>query len=182
MEEMELIERCKNKDLLAFEKLFSIYENKIYNLSYYTLKNKEDARDVTQDVCLKIYKSIEKFQGNSKISTWIYRITYNTCIDYLKKKKAEISFEEASKFEIDNEYRVESIVEKNEIKNIIKKCILRLSNDHRTIIILRDINGLSYQEISEILGLEIGTVKSRINRAREALKNELTKTGIRRGC
>lgn len=182
MEEVEIIERCKNKDLLAFEKLFSIYENKIYNLSYYTLKNKEDALDVTQDVCLKIYKSIEKFKGNSKISTWIYRITYNTCLDYLRKKKDEISYEEAVNFEIDNEYRVENIVEKNEIKNEIKKCILKLGNDHRTIIILRDINGLSYQEISEILGIEIGTVKSRVNRAREALKKELTKTGIRRGC
>lgn len=182
MEERDLILKCQNKDLTAFENLISQYENSIYNLCFYVLKNREDALDASQEACIKVYKSISNFRGNSKISTWIYRITYNTCMDYIKKRKDNcISYEEAAVYE-DSKNKVEAIYEKLELKKLVKKCILKLNEDYRTVIILRDINGLSYQEISEILGLEMGTVKSRISRARDALKNELIKNGVKRGC
>lgn len=87
MEERELIYRCQQNDIDAFEKLILTYEKKIYNLCYYMLKNMEDAKDASQEVSLKIYKSIQKFKGESKFSTWVYRITYNTCMDYIKKEK-----------------------------------------------------------------------------------------------
>jgi RNA polymerase sigma-70 factor, ECF subfamily len=182
MEELELILRCKKNEFDAFETLISNYENKIYNLCFYTLKNKEDALDASQEVCLKIYKSISKFKGDSKFSTWVYRITHNTCMDFIKKRKDEVSFDEVTNLEIHKEVRIDEIIESKELKMEIKKCILKISNDFRTMIILRDVNGLSYQEISEILNIEVGTVKSRLNRAREALRNELIRNGVVRGC
>jgi RNA polymerase sigma-70 factor (ECF subfamily) len=181
MEERLLIQRCAERDSTAFETLILKYENKIYNLCYYVLKNKDDALDAAQEVSIKIYKSINKFKGESKFSTWIYRITYNTCLDYIKKRKDELSFEEVLTTESGIESKTENIIEARELKFELKRCILKLSNDFRTVIILRDIEGLSYQEIAEILNIEVGTVKSRLNRAREALKNVLIKSGIVRG-
>ncbi|QCX32510.1 sigma-70 family RNA polymerase sigma factor [Caloramator sp. E03] len=182
MEERELIYRCQQNDIEAFETLILSYEKKIYNLCYYMLKNMEDAKDASQEVSLKIYRSIQKFKGESKFSTWVYRITYNTCMDYIKRRKEELSFEDILNSEGHIESKVENVIENRELQHDIKNCILRLSNDFRTIIILRDISGLSYQEIADVLGIEVGTVKSRLNRARESLRNELIKCGIVRGC
>lgn len=181
MEERVLIEKCIKRDSNAFESLISMYENKIYNMCYYLLKNREDAADASQEVCIKIYKSINKFKGDSKFSTWIYRITYNTCLDYIKKRKDELSFEEVISTDNTLESKTEGIIEARELKFELKRCILKLSNDFKTVIVLRDIEGLSYLEMAEILNIEVGTVKSRLNRAREALKNELVKSGIVRG-
>ncbi|MCX7885128.1 MAG: sigma-70 family RNA polymerase sigma factor [Caloramator sp.] len=182
MEERELIKRCQKNDIEAFEILILSYEKKIYNLCFYMLKNIEDAKDASQEVSLKIYRSIEKFKGESKFSTWIYRITYNTCMDYIKRRKDELSFDDIINSERHIDSKVENIIENRELQHDIKRCILNLSNDFRTIIILRDISGLSYQEIADILNIEVGTVKSRLNRARESLRNELIKCGIVRGC
>lgn len=181
MEERILIEKCINRDSNAFESLIVKYESKIYNLCFYLLKNKEDASDASQEVCLKIYKAINKFKGDSKFSTWLYRITYNTCLDYIKKRKDELSFEEVLSTDNSFESKTEGIIEDRELKFELKRCILKLSNDFKTVIILRDIEGLAYQEMAEVLNIEVGTVKSRLNRAREALKNELIKSGIVRG-
>lgn len=181
MEERILIEKCINKDEIAFESLIVKYESKIYNLCFYLLKNKEDALDASQEVCIKIYRAINKFKGDSKFSTWIYRITYNTCLDYIKKRKDELSFDEIISTENGIESKTEGIIESRELKLELKRCILKLNNDFKSVIILRDIEGLSYQEIAEVLSIEVGTVKSRLNRAREALKNELVKSGIVRG-
>lgn len=182
MDEFELISRCKKNDENAFESLIKIYENKIYNLCYYILKNKDDAFDASQETCLKIYRFINKFKGDSKFSTWVYRVTYNTCLDYIKKKRDELSYEDVFSTDTRAEGRIDGLIESKELKFEIKRSIMKLNNDFRTVIILRDIEGLSYQEIADILGIEVGTVKSRINRAREALKNELIKNGIVRGC
>lgn len=178
MEERRLIIGSMERDEEAFEKLILSYEGKIYNMCFYLLKNKEDAMDASQEVCIKIYKSIDKFKGESKFSTWIYRITYNTCIDFIKKRKNELSYDDVIDTDTHRDDRIEDIIESKELKYEIKRCIMKLSEDFRTIVIFRDIEGLSYQEIAEILNIEVGTVKSRLNRAREALRNELIKSGI----
>lgn len=178
MEERRLIIGSMERDEEAFEKLILSYEGKIYNMCFYLLKNKEDAMDASQEVCIKIYKSIDKFKGESKFSTWIYRITYNTCIDFIKKRKNELSYDEVIDTDTHRDDRIEDIIESKELKYEIKRCIMKLSEDFRTIVIFRDIEGLSYQEIAEILNIEVGTVKSRLNRAREALRNELIRSGI----
>lgn len=182
MDENQLIIRCKNDDMLAFEELIKIYEKKIYNMCYYMLKSKEDAMDASQEVCIKIYKSINRFKGDSKFSTWLYRIAFNTCMDFIKKRKDELSYDDVISADSNIDSKIEGIIESRELKSDIRRCILSLSNDFKTVIILRDINGLPYQEIADLLNIEVGTVKSRINRARESLKNELLKCGIVRGC
>jgi len=182
MDELELIERCKSGDTDAFEKLILVYESKIYNLCFYTLKNKDDALDATQEVCIKIYKSISKFKGDSKFSTWVYRITYNTCMDYVKKRKDDIPYDDFINSEDHSENKIDGIIESKELKSEIRNCIMKLGEDFRKIIILRDIDGLSYQEIANILNIEVGTVKSRLSRARDTLKNELIKNGVVRRC
>lgn len=178
MEEALILGACKNGDLKAFEVLIRTYEKKIYNLCYYTLKNKEDALDASQEVCIKIYKSIVKFKGDSKLSTWIYRVTYNTCLDYIKKRREDLCYEEAILTREKSDGGIEGILENRELRHDIRLCILKLADEFRTIILLRDINGLSYQEIADILNLQVGTVKSRLSRAREALRSELIKSGI----
>jgi RNA polymerase sigma-70 factor, ECF subfamily len=182
MEELELIDKCKNNDPEAFEQLLLLYESKIYNLCFYILKNKEDSLDAAQDVCVKIFKSISKFKGDSKFSTWVYRVTYNTCIDIVKKRKDDIPYDDFINSENNQETKVDGIIEQQELKMEIKNCIMKLNDDFKTIIILRDIDGLSYQEIADILKIEVGTVKSRLSRARDTLKNELIKNGVVRRC
>lgn len=182
MDELELIERCKANDTNAFEKLILTYETKIYNLCFYILKNKEDALDAAQEVCIKIYKSISKFKGDSKFSTWVYRITYNTCMDYVKKRKDDIPYDDFINSESNEDNKIDEIIESRELKLEIRNCIMKMNEDFRTIVILRDIDGLSYQEIAGILSIEVGTVKSRLSRARETLKNELIKNGVVRRC
>ena len=181
MEETILIQQCKDNDIDAFESLIKKFEGKIYNIAFYMLKNEHDAYDVTQEVALKIYKSISTFKGDSKLSTWIYRITYNACLDYIKKRKDDLSLDEFIAVEDGKFEKAENVIETKELRETIKKCILKLNEDFRTIIVLRDIQGFSYQEISDILDIEVGTVKSRLSRAREALKRELINNGIQRG-
>lgn len=178
MEEKEFIAKCIEGNEKSFEQLISTYESKIYNMCCYMLKNKEDAMDAAQEVCIKIYKYIQKFKGDSKISTWIYRITYNTCVDFIKKRRNDVSYDEVIDLDSHRESKVENIIESREMKLEIKRCIMKLSEDFKSIIVLRDIEGLTYVEISEILNIEVGTVKSRLNRAREALRNELIKSGV----
>ena len=165
----------------AFEELIIQYEKKVYNVALKKIKNPDDAMDISQEVFIKIYKNLDKFDGKASFSTWLYRITTNTCIDELRKRKGketysidnDIENEEGSyKREfVDNSPTPEEQTIIKESGNEIIKAMENLSDEHRTIIILRDIEGLSYNEIADITGVSIGTVKSRISRARLSLKN-----------
>lgn len=184
MNENELIIKAKSGDLEAYEKIIKLYEKKVFNIIYYMVKDENQIEDIAQEVFIKIYKNLHNFKGNSSIYTWIYRITINTCIDTLKKHKKVIYLEdtiknkdgEETKLQLeDNSKLPNEIVEDNEIKEKLIKCIRKLPYEQSTIIILRDIKGFSYMEIAEILKLNLGTVKSKISRARSALKEELEK-------
>lgn len=176
-----LIKSALNGDISAFEELIIQYEKKVYNVALRVLKNPDDAMDISQEVFIKIYKNLDKFDGKASFSTWLYRITTNTCIDELRKRKGketysidnDIENEEGSyKREfVDNSPTPEEQTIIKESGNEIIKAMENLSDEHRTIIILRDIEGLSYNEIADITGVSIGTVKSRISRARLSLKN-----------
>ena len=176
-----LIKSALNGDMSAFEELIIQYEKKVYNVALRVLKNPDDAMDISQEVFIKIYKNLDKFDGKASFSTWLYRITTNTCIDELRKRKGketysidnDIENEEGSyKREfVDNSPTPEEQTIIKESGNEIIKAMENLSDEHRTIITLRDIEGLSYNEIADITGVSIGTVKSRISRARLSLKN-----------
>lgn len=176
--EEKLIKKCQKGDIDAFETLISSYEKIAYNIALKMLKNREDAMDISQEAFIKVYKSIDKFNFKSSFSTWLYRIVVNTCIDHLKKKKKVYSIDstvETQNGEIHTEIpdttnNPEQLMEKKLTKELVHRSINELSETHKVVIVLRDIQGFSYEEISQIIGCSQGTVKSRISRARSALK------------
>ncbi len=184
-QEISLIEKSTKGDIGSFEALIQPYQKKAFNIAYRILGNVEDASDVTQEALIKIYKSLDKYQGRSSFSTWVYSIVNNTCIDYMRKNKKtnvvyldqEIQARDGSyKMEIADEMNTpEYLFEKQETQKMVQDAINQLNVDHREIIVLRDINGFSYQEIAEMLNCSEGTVKSRISRARAHLKLLLEK-------
>jgi RNA polymerase sigma-70 factor (ECF subfamily) len=177
-----LINKSKKGDIEAFEELIKEYKKVAYNIALRILKNKEDAEDISQESMIKIFKSIDKFNMESSFKTWLYRIVVNTCLDFKRKAKENtISVDQPVQAGYDEFYidlkdetpSTEEIIEKKQMKEMVMEAIYKLDDDFKTIIILRDINGFSYEEISEILSCNIGTVKSRISRGRHKLKEIL---------
>ena len=165
------------------------YNSFIYNVVIGIVKNRYDAQDVTQDSFFKAYRSIGSFRGDSKFSSWLYRIAVNTAKDFIRSASRRQTVPLEPKNEDDDsppmQIKDESllsepqlVLEAEERKNAVRKAISRLSENHREVLIMRDIEGYSYEEIGEMLNLELGTVKSRINRARSAVKDELIKMNI----
>lgn len=185
MNDEELVKRVKNGDIDAFEEIIAKYEKRVFGLIYNVIKNENEIEDVAQEVFMKVYKNIDKFKGNSSLYTWIYRITANLCLDYIKKKKEVIYIDEKLQLddgEVDfqipsNEKLQDELYEEKELKEKLQKSIAKLPEKQQMVIILRDIKGFSYEEISEILEMKLGTVKSQINRARLKLKELLEKDG-----
>ena len=181
--EQLLLERAKAGDVAAFEKLIEAYQKKIFNLAYRMTGNFDDAGDMAQEALVRIFKSIANFREQSSFSTWVYRITTNVCLDELRKKKnkkvysldEEIHAEdgEIQRQIMSDDPLPDEIAEKEELKRIVNSAINSLPEEQKIVITLRDLQGLSYDEISEVLDCPVGTVKSRINRARQALKNVL---------
>ena len=175
----DILKRSQQGDISAFEELIVSYEKLIYNIAYRMFSNSEDAKDVTQEVFIKIYKNINKCSDLKVFKNWACTIATNTCIDELRRRKGvyteniddilEVDFV-AAKLKI---VTPEEIVLKKEGINEIQSCMNRLSPEYKVLIILRDVQGMSYQEISEITNVQLGTVKSRISRARKNLRNLL---------
>ena len=179
--DIEIVEKVLKGDMDAFSQIIDKYEKMVYNLAYRIFNNTSDAEDMTQEIFIKIYKNIYKCEGKQSIKTWVYTIAYNTCIDEVRKRKGknnisldmEIEGEENS-FSLNipsNEHTPESALLEKEGLLEIEQAINSLNEVNKTLIFLRDIKGLSYNEISEIMQLNIGTVKSRLNRARNLHKN-----------
>ncbi|AOT72726.1 RNA polymerase sigma factor [Geosporobacter ferrireducens] len=183
--ERQLVEKSQQGDIESFELLIKNYQKLAFNIAFRMLGNTEDAADATQDAMIKVYKSISSFKGNSNFSTWLYRIVTNTCLDALRKKKKDnllsydknIETEEgALEREIpDTRNMPEELVERKEHIQDLAQAINALPEQHRVVIVLRDIKGFSYDQIAEILDCSQGTIKSRISRARIALKETLKK-------
>ncbi len=151
----------------TYEMLVERYSDYVYNLIYYTLLNEEEARDLTQDIFLKIWKGLANFRGNSSYKTWIYRITVNHINSYLRKKRIRrfLSLEflhEKSGFE--------PHVEMNTEKDHLEIAMEKLPEHMRTVLVLFYLENYDIKEIANILGVKEGTVKSRLSRARQALK------------
>lgn len=188
-EDKKLIEKAKNGDVEAFEKIIEEHHNIVYSIALRMSGNETDAFDMAQEVFIKLYRNLSKFDGHSKLSTWIYRVASNTCLDELKKRKRlwnntkSLNEEMETKddsvvLEIkDTKPLPEEQIENSEIKEILNNAILKLSNQHKEVIILRDIEGFSYEEIADIIGCGVGTVKSRLSRARSSLRKILKDYG-----
>ena len=185
MNEYEIVALAKNGDHNAFEQIVTTYEKKVYNMALRYTGDPEDALDICQEVFLRVYRFLPKYRGESTLSTWIYRITMNVCHDTAGNKTNiyELSLDsgpgddEQTTEIADLRYDPEKEFEKKHTRQLVQQAISMLDSDHRDVIIMRDINGLSYDEISNVLNISTGTVKSRISRAREKLKNFLLKSG-----
>ena len=165
----DLILRAKKGDMDAFEMLYSGNTGRMYNVALRILGSDSDAQDAVQDAMLKAWRALHTFKFRSAFSTWLYRILVNTCNDMLKKnKKNVISLERLQQDGI--EPAQEGFERYSIQRDVIAQVLLRLSPEHREILVLRDVQGMAYEEISEILSVPLGTVRSRINRARENFK------------
>ena len=185
LKEKELIRKAKQGDMLAFEELVLQHEKMIYNLAFRMMNHSEDARDISQEVFLKAYRSLSNFDERSAFSTWLYRITHNTCIDEMRKRKGKQNYSLEEELEneegsvqrqvADDGDTPEEKLLREEQKSEIVQALNTLSEEHKAAIILRDVKGMSYEEIAEILEISLGTVKSRISRARNQCKAEILK-------
>jgi len=185
--EESLIARVQLGDEAAFAELIDRNQQQVFNLALRYVHNYDDASDITQEVFIKAYRSVSGFKGKSRISTWLYRITVNVCLDFIRREKVHsrglISLgmrndEEEQDYDLplpDFSYAPEKILEQRELQEALQKALDSLPTMAREIIILRDINGMSYQEIAEALHIELGTVRSRLARARMRLRNKLAK-------
>ena len=182
--EKELIRRAKHGDDKAFEEIINLYQNKICSTIYFMMKDDNKVEDIAQEVFIKVYKNINRFNEQSSLYTWIYRITMNACYDELKKDSKIVYFSSLVKdddkeieFE-DYSQNIDDQVSKKFEKDALIKAIKSLQSEQKALIILRDIRGFSYNEIADMLNLKLGTVKSKINRARISLKEVLEKQGF----
>ena len=172
--EARLVKRAKQGDMHAFEELILQHEKIVYNVALRMMNHSEDAKDISQEVFLKAYRNIGNFDERSQFSTWIYRITANTCIDEMRKRKGRQSFSLEEELEGEEGSMQRQVADAGETPEVLQ-ALECLSPEHKVAVILRDIKGLSYEEIAEILELTLGTVKSRISRGRNQLKQEILK-------
>lgn len=170
----------------AFERLVVKYQNRIFNLAFRMLNQREEAEELAQEIFLKVYRQLSSFRGDSLFSTWLYQVASNHCknrIKYLQRRKQNLhdSIDKPIQTEegqversIPDSSRVpEDLVDRKQIQNLVAEKIATLPENYREVVILRDIQGLSYEEIAKITGTAEGTVKSRLHRARQELKERL---------
>ena len=175
---MLLVQATTEGDSSAFEKLVLENQSRVYNLALRIVGNEDDAFDMSQEAFIKAYNSIGNFRGESRFSVWLYRLTTNVCLDYLRSQSrrahGSLTFsddeEDGKELEIpDDRFSPETLAEKKELREAVRRGLERLPPDYKTIIVLRELEGLSYEEIALVLSLEVGTVKSRIFRSRKKL-------------
>ena len=178
--EESYIERAKAGDSDAIEALIKLYEKRVYHFVLKFLRNPEDALDISQETFLKVFRSLNLFRGQSAFSTWVFSIAHNLCIDFVRKQKrrglylTRVNEEDPEMQNLrDPRHEPEAVAEKREIVSEIDRALGALTPDLREIFLLREVAGLQYQEIADTLDIELGTVKSRIARARCALREEL---------
>lgn len=182
MNERELIARLQKRDEAAFEELIRQYEKKVYTLCFRMCGNSEDAEEAAQDAFLVLWRGIDRFRQESSLSTWIYRLATNACIDTLRRRKKQsgsVSLDDEELFvdAVDTSPQPQETVEHRETQKLLQEGLSALPEEYRKVLILREIEGLSYTEIAESASIELGTVKSRISRGRSLLRNFLSGNG-----
>ena len=184
LQEQNWIEAAKGGDQEAFGQLVRAYEKRVFALTLRMCKNPEDAAEAAQEAFLSAWQGLPFFRGDASFSTGLYRLASNACVDLLRrenrhKNAAGPSFnDEAAAIDLPDETaHPHTTLERKELREQIEAGLQSLTPDHRQVLILREMHQLSYDEISDVLDLDVGTVKSRINRARKQLRNFLIKSG-----
>ena len=170
-DDFSLIKRFIDGDESTFRLLVHRHQEKIRNIIYLTLNQSDEVDDLAQEVFITVHKNLKNFRFESQFTTWLYRITVNKCKDYLRKKNVRKIFVPIK--EADEKLDYTSLTETDDISKLVMEAITKLPSKLRIPLLLKDIEGFSYQEIAETINCEMGTVKSRIFRAREGLKKIL---------
>ncbi|WP_179005657.1 RNA polymerase sigma factor [Winogradskyella forsetii] len=167
-----LIKAIKNGDTKAYAQLVDLYKDLVYTLALRMLKHREEAEEVAQDTFVKVFKSLDKFKGDSKFSTWIYKVTYNTCLDRIKKNKKFLNDVAIDEFTFNKLDVIDNALENmimNEKKALIRNCVAKLPEETSALLTLFYFEDLSLEEISKITNIEANTVKVKLFRARKKL-------------
>lgn len=176
-----LVARARSGDLGAYDQLVQLYQQRIYGLCYHLTSNHEDANDLAQDAFIKAWKALGNFKGDSSFYTWIYRVAYNTCLNHLKTRRHRthhISLNDLDQNAEHDPGLVELISQNTprreaslaELQKSLNDALLKLSEEHRTVVVLHDVQGLPHDEIAKIMGCNPGTVRSRLFYARQQLQ------------
>ena len=183
IEEARIIERCKAHDMEAFDQLVDLYTRRIYNFALRLSGNPDDAEDITQETFIRVFNAVGSFRGDATFSTWVFRIAHNVFLDMRKMVKAhpqtslqdvvELDESEVTRQIEDTAPLPDEVAQTSELSRILMDAINSLPDYQRAMVVLYHTQRKSYEEIAEIMGLPIGTVKSRLNRARLALKTKL---------
>lgn len=182
-DEARFIERAKQGDVEAFESLIGQYERKVYNLAYKLTGNPEDASDMAQEAFVRVYTKLGDFRGDSSFVTWLFQITANVCRDELRRRVRQRTTSidetvEGDEGEMTRQFAdtgdgPEQALDRQEAQRLVRAAMATLEPEHQEVLMLRDFQDLSYEQIRDILNCSLGTVKSRLNRARNALKDTL---------
>ncbi len=177
--ESELVKRAQNGDRQAFQEIVETYQRKVYGICIGMLKDPDDSKDVSQEVFIKVYRYLEKFNHESSFYTWLYRITVNKCIDFIRKqkRKREVDYDDEilrdGDVQGDDELlpsrlgvHPDKVYGRKELREKMLEALGTLSEKHRTILILREVEGLSYEEMADVLEVSKGTIMSRLYHAR----------------
>lgn len=184
--DLNLVKRARNGDEDAFRDLMLRHQRRIFQLCFGMVRNKDDALDLTQETFVKVYRNLDRFEGNSAFYTWAYRIARNVTIDHLRRSRRHRSVEYDDAIGRDDEQGIDDtflsrplnlnparVVSRRELLDKINEAALSLSDIHREVITLREVEGLSYQEIADRLEISIGTVMSRLHHARKRMQEQL---------
>ncbi len=182
-DDYRLIAECLRGRTDAFGQLIYRYEERLYNTVYRLVGNAEDAQDVVQETFLNAYKSLSNFKGDAEFFTWLYRIAFNTAVSLRRKQRAALSLNgsntgDSSAEPLDHSASSQPshALERAEQERRVQQALSRLSIEHRAVLVLKDMQGMKYEQIAEILQVPIGTIRSRLHRARLELRDLLRQT------
>jgi len=187
-----LVKKAQNNDLSAFEELVRLYQNKVYALCNHLAGNRDDALDLAQEAFIRAYRGLGSFRNEADFGTWLHRITVNVWLNSKRKKNGQalVSLDEPYRGDGGGEIQRDvaagdgdplRALEEKEFRGLVRTALDSLSEEHRAVLVLREIEGYSYEEVSRMLGCSLGTVKSRLSRAREAMKRKITELARENG-
>ena len=181
----ELVARSRTGDAESFNQLISRWERPIYALAYRVIGREEDARDVTQETFLRAFRGLAAFKGQAKFSSWLYRIALNLCRDWIRRKKRspiatlpeDVELEDVAS-DVGPTETVEDLVSRRELSELVEAAMARLPEEQRTAIILKEYHGMTFQEIADLQGCPLSTVKTRLYQGLSVLRRELRAANV----
>ena len=180
----ELVARSIGGDPDSFNELIHRWERPIYALAYRQLRREEDARDVCQETFLRAYRALHGFRGQAKFSSWLYRIALNLCRDWMRRERRTPVVQTPEDFDLmelaaarEPSESIEDRVARNDLSRLVERAMTLLPEEQRTAIVLKEYHGLTFQEIADLVGCPLSTVKTRLYQGLTVLRRELTRTG-----